>query len=92
MVYRRLVRLIRNVSGVPSIHMRSGMRRRHPSHSAIPSTCASPKAFWGHGSLAALEAYYNLAQAVEASRRYSEHIRDLREGSFHIAEARRRGM
>jgi site-specific recombinase XerD len=80
MVYRRIMSLTEKRLG-RAINPHSF---RHAAATSIafgdPDHVRITKSILGHASLAASEAYYNLAQAFEASRRYYEHIRALRDG------------
>ncbi len=80
MVYRRIMSLTEKRLG-RAINPHAF---RHAAATSIafadPEHVRITKTILGHGSLAASEAYYNLAQAFEAARRYSEHIRALRDG------------
>src|SRR5579864_3142497 len=78
MVYRRIMELTEERLG-RAINPHAF---RHAAATSIafadPEHVRITKSILGHGSLAASEEYYNLAQAFEASRRYDEQVRRLR--------------
>lgn len=79
MVYRRIVALTEEKLG-RAINPHAF---RHAAATSIafadPEHVRIIMPILGHGSLATSDEYYNLAQAVEASRRYYEHLQSLRE-------------